>query len=99
MEEGTILKEISRGVPPSELGGKGLDRAIHEEVKSALRRWGATGFLEHVEINFPDHRYFACSALGDAAQRDEDAPQPLPTPLLIERPVVWLMERQGILKP
>ena len=43
------------------------------------------------------HRFFACSALGDAAPDRDDAPQPLPTPLLVERPVLWLLERQGLL--
>jgi GTPase SAR1 family protein len=99
MEAGTLLHEIARGVPVPELAPRNPDVAIHEEVRSALRRWGAAGFLEHVETNFPVHRFFACSALGDAAQPDPDAPQPLPTPLLIERPVLWLMERQGIIRP
>ena len=78
---------------------RALDQRIHEEVKSALRRWGATGFLEHVALTFPDHRFFACSALGDAAQDVDDSPQPLPTPLLVERPVLWLLERQGVIGP
>ena len=56
-----------------------------------------SGFLEHVEVNFPVHRFFAASALGDAAPDREDAPQPLPTPLLVDRPVVWLLRKQGIL--
>jgi hypothetical protein len=50
-----------------------------------------------VSVTFPDHRFFACSALGDAATGREDLPQPLPTPLLVERPVLWLLERQGVL--
>ena len=62
-----------------------------------MRRWGALGFLEYITLNFPNHRFFACSALGDAAQPREDLPQPLPTPLLVERPVLWLLQRQGIL--
>jgi hypothetical protein len=97
MEPGTALHELATSAPRGE-PDRALDRLIHEEVQSALRRWGATGFLEHMAINFPNHRFFACSALGDAAQEHEDAPQPLPTPLLIERPVLWLLERQGFLK-
>ena len=96
LDEGTALHQIARAAPRS-APDRGLDTLVHEEVQSALRRWGATGFLEHVAINFPDHRFFACSSLGDAAPDREDAPQPLPTPLLIDRPVLWLMERQGIL--
>jgi hypothetical protein len=71
---------------------------VHDEVQSALRRWDQLSFLEHLAIDFPNHRFFACSALGDAAQTSEDLPQPLPTPLLVERPVLWLLEKQGILK-
>jgi hypothetical protein len=95
LPRGTRLQEWACGVPdPRE---PGLDQAIHEEVQSALRQWGALGFLEYVSVTFPDHRFFACSALGDAATGREDLPQPLPTPLLVERPVLWLLERQGVL--
>ena len=95
LPKGTKLHEFARGVPdPSE---PGLDQAIHEEVRSVLRQWGASGFLEYVAVTFPQHRFFACSALGDAATDREDAPQPLPTPLLVDRPVVWLLERQGVI--
>jgi hypothetical protein len=96
MAEGTHLQEWARGLPAT-LPDESLDKAIHDEVQSALRQWGMAGFLEHVTINFPNHRFFACSALGDAAQEREDQPQPLPTPLLVERPVLWLLEQQGVL--
>jgi hypothetical protein len=97
MDKDTALHEIATSIPDQEID-RGTDNLIHEEVRAALRRWGAAGFLEHVEVNFPDHRFFACSALGDAAQEREDAPHPVPTPLRVERPVLWLLERQGILK-
>ena len=97
LEPGTTLHEIATTViehPPD----RSTDALVHEEVRSALRRWGMSGFLEHVETNFPIHRFFAISALGDAAPDRDDAPQPLPTPLLIERPVLWLLEQQRLLK-
>lgn len=97
MEPGTALYDMARSVstsPPD----KALDRQIHDEVESALRRWGATAFLEHLDVTFPNHRFFACSALGDAAQERDDEAQPLPTPLLVDRPVLWLMEQQGVLR-
>jgi hypothetical protein len=97
MEEGTALHDLARSVPTSP-PDRALDQRVHEEVQSALRRWGATGFLEHINLTFPNHRFFACSALGDAAQEVDDAPQPLPTPLLVERPVLWLLEQQGMIK-
>jgi GTPase SAR1 family protein len=97
MEPGTALYDLARSVQVDR-PDKALDRRVHEEVQSALRRWGATAFLEHVAVAFPNHRFFACSALGDAAQERDDETQPLPTPLLIERPVLWLMEEQGIVK-
>jgi hypothetical protein len=93
---GTLLHEWACGVPGAP-PDRALDLAIHEEVQSVLRQWGATGFLEYVTLNFPNHRFFACSALGDAAQEREDLPQPLPTPLLVERPLLWLLEKQGVL--
>ncbi len=97
MEPGTALREVADGVPPEGVD-RGFDRLVHEELRSALRRWGMSGFLEHVETNFPVHRFFATSALGDAAPDREDALQPLPTPLLIDRPVLWLLEKQRILR-
>lgn len=94
---GSKLHEIARGIGPA-APDRAFDREVHEEVRTALRRWGQLGFLEHLGIDFPDHRFFACSALGDAAPDREGAPQPLPTPLLVDRPLLWLLERQGLLK-
>ena len=96
MNAGTLMREISTVVPTDEVN-HGLDATLHEELRTALRRWGMSGFLEHVEQHFPNHRFFAVSALGDAAPSREDAPQPLPTPILVERPVLWLLRKQGIL--
>jgi hypothetical protein len=96
LEPGTALYDLARSVP-DRAADRHLDAVIHDEVESALRRWGATGFLDYVDAHFPNHRFFACSALGDAAPDRDDAPQPLPTPLLVERPVLWLLERQKII--
>jgi hypothetical protein len=97
LDPGTRLHEWARGVPDNDRPDPTLDQSIHDEVQTALRRWGASGFLEYITLNFPDHRFFACSALGDAAQERDDLPQPLPTPLLVERPVLWLLHRQKAL--
>lgn len=95
MEQGTTLREIVDGLIDSP--DAHIDSLIHDEVQSALDRWGATGFLQHIAVNFPNHRFFACSALGDAASEIEDEPGPRPSPLLVERPVLWLLRKQGIL--
>ena len=92
---GTRLREWAVGVPDAR--ETGLDQTVHDEVESILRHWGATGFLEYVAMTFPNHRFFASSALGDAATDRDDLPQPLPTPLLVERPVLWLLRQQGVL--
>ncbi len=97
MEPGSTLHDLARSIaadPPD----RGLDDQIHAEVITALRDWGAGGFLDHIAVNFPVYRFFACSALGDAAQDRDDALQPLPTPLLVDRPALWLLERQGIVR-
>ncbi len=96
LEPGTMLHEWAGGLPERP-ADEALDQTIHDEVQSALRRWGALGFLESVAMNFPNHQFFACSALGDAAPAREDLPQPLPSPLLVERPVLWLLKQQGVL--
>ena len=97
LEPGTLLHDLATSVPGQFPIDAGTDQTIHEEVQSALRRWGAVGFLEYLDRYFPNHRFFACSSLGDAAPDRDDAAQPLPTPLLVERAVLWLMEKQGMI--
>lgn len=93
---GSALHEIAGSVP-GEDPDPALDARLHEEVRTALRRWGQIEFLDRLESDFPTHRFFACSALGDAAQAQPDLPPPMPTPLLVERPALWLLARQGLL--
>jgi hypothetical protein len=94
---GTALHEVATSVPGKAVEEIG-DALVHEEVRAAMRRWDQLSFLEHLEIDFPRHRFFACSALGDAAGDEDDAPQPLPTPLLVERPLLWLLRQQGLIR-
>lgn len=96
LEPGSALHEIASPAPAGR-ADEGRDDLIYEEARSALRRWGQMSFLEHLAIDFPAHRLLACSVLGDAAQGRDDAPQPLPTPLLVDRPILWLLRRQGLL--
>src|SRR5262249_37501014 len=56
LPEGTRIAEWARGVPEAP-ADSGVDQAIHDEVQSALRQWGAAGFLEHVAVTFPKHRF------------------------------------------
>ena len=86
LDPGTRLHEWACGVPDRDRPDPTLDQTIHDEVQTALRRWGAAGFLEYIALNFPNHRFFACSALGDAAQDREDLPQPLAHPLARRTP-------------
>jgi len=97
LSENTTLHELAHAVPGTELPNN-LDQLVHEDVRAALRQWGQLSFLEHLEIDFPTHRFFACSALGDAAQEDEAQAQPLPTPLLVERPLIWLLRQQKLIR-
>ncbi len=96
LSKASVLHEVARSVPTAEPDGR-LDRLVHEEVRTALRLWGQTEFLDRLESDFPNHRFFACSALGDAAQLRADLPPPLPTPLLVERPALWILEQQGLI--
>ena len=73
-----------------------LDREIHEEVRTALRKWGQNEFLDRLEADFPNHQFFACSALGDAAPAAAHQAPPAPTPLLVERSALWLLEKQQL---
>jgi hypothetical protein len=93
----TALHQIACSAPAGE-PDRALDLTVHEEVRSALRRWGQTEFLDRLESDFPVHQFFACSALGDAAQLRPDHTAPRPTPLLVERAAIWLLGRQGLLR-
>lgn len=92
----TVVHQVARSVLDRE-PDKALDRTIHEEVRTALRKWGQEEFLDRLESDFPIHQFFACSALGDAAQIRPDELPPAPTPLLVERAALWLLERQGLI--
>jgi hypothetical protein len=92
----SALHQIARSVPTEEPDAR-LDRVIHDEVRAALRIWGQGEFLDRLEADFPGHRFFACSALGDAAVIRPDQAPPLPTPLLVDRPALWLLEQQGLI--
>lgn len=96
LPEGSTLREIALSVPGGE-PDPSLDDRVHEEVRTALRRWGQIEFLDRLEADFPKHRFFACSALGDAALGSPDQPPPMPTPLLVERPALWLLKQQKLL--
>jgi hypothetical protein len=95
--EDTTLYQVARSVRTKD-PDRALDRAIHEEILAALHRWGQQEFLDRLVADFPVHRFFACSALGDAAQVTQGASPPLPTPLLVERAALWLLERQRLLR-
>ncbi len=97
-EPGSILHRLATSVP-DQVADSGLDQLVHDEVQAALRRWGMTGYLDYMDLHFPNHRFFACSTLGDAAPEHDDAPQPLPTPILVDRPVLWLLEKQKVIEP
>ncbi len=94
----TLLRELAEGVPGASPLPANLDQLIHEEVRAALRQWVGDAFQQQLQLKFPNHRFFACSALGDAASEDEDEPLSLPTPLLVDRPILWLLRQQGVLK-
>jgi hypothetical protein len=92
-----LLHEIAQGVPGAVAMPPDADTVLHEEVRAALLRWVGEGFQRQLDLKFPNHRFFACSALGDAAQHDEDQPLALPTPLLVDRPILWLLRQQRVL--
>ncbi len=97
MPRGTLLSEVATSVPGASPLPPNLDETIHEEVKAAVERWTGESFSRQLELKFPNHRFFAVSGLGDAAQTDEETPLALPTPQLVDRPILWLLERQGLL--
>ncbi len=94
---GTLLHEVATGVPGADPIPPNLDETIHREVQAALMRWVGESFQRQLDLKFPNHRFFACSALGDAAPEDEEQPMALPTPLLVDRPILWLLAQQGVL--
>ncbi|HEU5115280.1 MAG TPA: hypothetical protein VFT74_01245, partial [Isosphaeraceae bacterium] len=97
MPPGTLLSEVATSVPGASPLPSNLDENVHEEVKAAIERWTGESFSRQLELKFPNHRFFAVSSLGDAAQTDEETPLALPTPLLVDRPILWLLKQQGVL--
>ena len=69
----------------------GLD--VHHEVRSWLGHWFGPGLIRDVAENFPTHRYFGFSALGDLSTGRSDV-----SSYRVEDPLLWFMARFGAIR-
>ena len=96
LSQGSKLHEIARSVP---IAGRPPARPARPRGgPPALRHLGPDGVPRtRLESDFPNHRFFACSALGDAAQERADLPSPCRLRCWSIGPALWLLEQQGVL--
>lgn len=73
---------------------------VSSEIESMLREWDESAFVQQVENTFPEHAYFAVSALGIGNHPDAMANRAVkkPQPHRIEDPFLWMLTRTGVLK-
>ena len=76
---------------------RGCD-ALHQEIVERIRRYDSTELLQLADSYFPNHRFFALSALG--AMPKNDGAKKLTkdiTPNRIADPLLWLLWQRGFI--
>jgi hypothetical protein len=89
--DGHPIRQVN-GYSPTE-----VDASVHEHVRGLLHRWGGDNVDAHLRQNYSNFRYFAVSALG-APPKDEELAAGDIRPLRVEEPLLWLMQRLGLVK-
>jgi len=90
-----MFEESPMRLPSSHSGhyveADGLD--VHHEVRSWLGHWFLPEFIREVAENFPVHRYFGFSAMGNLPAGRSDV-----SSYRVEDPLLWFMARFGAIK-
>jgi hypothetical protein len=71
---------------------------VNNEIKSLLKTWGATAFVQQLELNYTNYCYFAASALGLDNSPRNDGRIDRPRPHRIEDALLWILKENGILE-
>ena len=73
---------------------------VSNEIESLLKEWDEAAFVQQVNNTFPEHGYFAVSALGIDNHPDATANRSVkkPQPHRIEDPFLWMLTKTGVLK-
>lgn len=71
---------------------------IDAEMRSLLASWGMQSFLMQAQANLRSYSFFAVSSLGLRNAPDAGGHVHRPLPHRVEDPLLWIMERNGLMK-
>ena len=69
---------------------------VNSEIQSLLKTWGATAFVQQLELNYTNYSYFAASALGLENSPRSDGRIDRPRPHRIEDALLWILKENGV---
>lgn len=72
---------------------------VNSEVQGLLKIWGADSFISQLDVNYTNYSYFTVSALGLNNNPRKDRSIERPRPHRIEDPLLWLLMKNGVIKP
>lgn len=70
---------------------------VNAEIQSLLKTWGATAFVQQLELNYSNFSYFATSSLGLGNNPRRDDRIDRPRPHRIEDALLWILSENGII--
>ena len=69
---------------------------VSSEVEGLLGSWGYSNFVELVKKDFKTYKFFGCSAIGSAIDKNGNAPNIVSK--RVEDPFLWLMHQKKFIK-
>ena len=70
---------------------------VNSEIQSLLKTWGATAFVQQLDLNYTNFSYFAASALGIDNSPRNDGRIDRPRPHRIEDALLWILKENGVI--
>jgi hypothetical protein len=71
---------------------------VNAEIQSLLKTWGATAFVQQLDINYMNFSYFAASSLGLDNSPRSDGRIDRPRPHRIEDALLWILKENGVVE-
>jgi len=71
---------------------------VNTEIKNLLKAWGASSFIQQLEINYTNYSYFAASSLGLGNSPRSDSHIERPRPHRIEDALLWILMENKVIK-
>jgi len=72
---------------------------VNSEIQSLLKTWGATAFVQQLDLNYTNFSYFAASSLGLDNSPQRDGRIDRPRPHRIEDALLWILKENGVIEP